>query len=220
MNREELKEMINYGASEIFRSNTGTITNEEIDDLLKRGEERTRKQEAEINNAIKDSEGNILDLGMASINIYEFEGSNYLEKKREDEAALVQAYYQNLEKTLGSRRSLKTDPFAKEERKIFFIKPKIIRLPEYHFYQEREKLLDLLNKEAELKANCSIIRRDNGDMDDELPDEETDLKEKLLGTGMADWTKNDFHNFMRGCERFGRERFDKIQQVTNSLISF
>lgn len=86
MNKDDLKSLINFGANEIFKSTTGTITDEDIDQLLKRGEERTNLLAAKINKKLDNHEKN-LDLNVHSINIYEFEGDDYLEKKKEDEAA-------------------------------------------------------------------------------------------------------------------------------------
>lgn len=48
LNKEELQGLISHGASEIFKATTGTITEGDIDDLLKRGEERTRIKNQEI----------------------------------------------------------------------------------------------------------------------------------------------------------------------------
>ncbi len=48
MNKEELEGLINFGASEIFKAQGSTITDDDIDNLLKRGEERTNKQNREL----------------------------------------------------------------------------------------------------------------------------------------------------------------------------
>jgi len=48
MNKEELENLINFGASEIFKAGGSTISDENIDNLLKRGEERTLQQNKEL----------------------------------------------------------------------------------------------------------------------------------------------------------------------------
>lgn len=106
---------------------------------------------------------------------------------------------------MGTRRQPKYDSINKDPG--LKPKPKIVRLPEWHFYQERERLLELLNTEAEIKCNVSFIRREG---DDELPYPERQEKDKLLQTGHQDWMKQDYYNFIKGCERFGRESFEKI----------
>ena len=203
MDKEDQKSLINFGANEIFKSESGTITDEDIDQLLIRGEERTRREEAKINKRV-EAKAN-LDLNVASINIYEFEGDDYLTKKKADEIALQNAYYENLEKNLGTRRQPKYDSIRTTDN-TFKPKPKQVRLPEWHFYQDRDRLLDLLNKEAEIKCNISIIRREG---DDELPWDERQEKDNLLTTGLSDWMKQDYYNFIKGCERFGRTSFEK-----------
>jgi SWI/SNF-related matrix-associated actin-dependent regulator of chromatin subfamily A member 5 len=53
MNKEELEGLINFGASEIFKAQGSTITDEDIDNLLKRGEERTRQQNLELDEKLQ-----------------------------------------------------------------------------------------------------------------------------------------------------------------------
>ena len=48
MSREELEGLINFGASEIFKSVDGTVTDEDIDKLLKRGEDMTLRKAKEL----------------------------------------------------------------------------------------------------------------------------------------------------------------------------
>lgn len=52
MNKEEMEGLINYGASDIFKATGSTISDDQIDELLKRGEERTKQQNKEIEQRI------------------------------------------------------------------------------------------------------------------------------------------------------------------------
>lgn len=54
MNKEELEGLINYGASDIFKATGSTISDAEIDELLKRGEERTIQQNKELDERLKN----------------------------------------------------------------------------------------------------------------------------------------------------------------------
>ena len=38
------------------------------------------------------------------------------------------------------------------------------------------------------------------------------MKERLLDTGFKNWTKNDYLNFISGCEKYGRTNYDKISK--------
>ncbi len=35
----------------------------------------------------------------------------------------------------------------------------------------------------------------------------------MLKTGFTDWSKNDFNNFIAGCEKFGRNNFTEIAKL-------
>ena len=48
LTKEELEKLVNYGATEIFKSQHGTISDENIDDLLKRGQAITDRKAAEL----------------------------------------------------------------------------------------------------------------------------------------------------------------------------
>ena len=63
------------------------MTDEDIDVLLQRGEEKTRKVNKEIDDKMSKHK-NLLDLAMTEINVYEFENENYLNKKKQDERIL------------------------------------------------------------------------------------------------------------------------------------
>ena len=52
MSKEEMEGLINFGASDIFKALGSTITDENIDSLLKRGEERTIKQNKELDDKL------------------------------------------------------------------------------------------------------------------------------------------------------------------------
>ena len=88
--KDELKDMIQFGASEIFRS-SGTITDEDIEILLERGERKTREQSSKLN-SMMDQKKNILDLAINDLNFYEFEDVDYQKKKRDDEIAINEAF--------------------------------------------------------------------------------------------------------------------------------
>lgn len=78
---------MNHGFSEIFKCKGGTITDEDIEQLLKRGEDRTKQMEEEISKRVEEQAKGILDLNIASINIYDYQGQDYHQKRKEDEAA-------------------------------------------------------------------------------------------------------------------------------------
>lgn len=147
---------------------------------------------------------------MSSINVYEFEGDDY-QKKKKDDKKIVQKAQKTREKkkTLATRRSAKTTDYIQFEKKV-------IKMPKYHLYQNRERMMELLNKENDLKYNAMIMRDQRQivpESFERLDDEEEKEKDRLIDSGFTSWTKNDFLAFVRGNELYGRQNFEKITQV-------
>lgn len=215
MNKEELEGLITHGASEIFKASKGTFTEEDIDDLLKRGEERTKIQNEQLDSEIKKKTEKMYkyiiiisrsDLGINSINIYEFEGDNYLDRHKKDKEAINTAKVTSISAQQSSRRAGKPEfPFQSEK--------KVIKLLEYHLFEEKEKLLELLNKENEFKHNANIFRENRLSVPESLErlsNEDEIEKQRLLDLAFTNWTKNDYYAFIRGNEKYGRTNFKKI----------
>ena len=53
MSKEDLENMVNYGASEIFKASEGTITEDNLEDLLRRGQAKAEKMHAEVEEHMK-----------------------------------------------------------------------------------------------------------------------------------------------------------------------
>lgn len=77
LSKDELMTMVTFGADEVFKSRRATVTDEEIDAILARGEERTRSEQARIQ---KDMQHNLssftLDSG-GEQSIYLFDSKDY-----------------------------------------------------------------------------------------------------------------------------------------------
>jgi len=41
----------------------------------------------------------------------------------------------------------------------------------------------------------------------------------LQETGLKEWTKLDFNNFITGCEKYGRNNFEQIAQIVGKTIA-
>ena len=103
LSKEEMKDMLQFGANVIFKAQNGTFSEEMIDELLIRGEIQTKKMNDEIEKKIQDH-ANLLNLGMNSINIFEFMNEN----NKEDVEALDEAFATELEKEGRLTRREKT----------------------------------------------------------------------------------------------------------------
>jgi SWI/SNF-related matrix-associated actin-dependent regulator of chromatin subfamily A member 5 len=82
---------------------------------------------------------------------------------------------------------------------------------DFQFFPQR--LQELLNKERDAylakRADVEVNEPEKPDYG-ELTAEEEAEKEQLLGAGFVTWSRRDYQAFVRGCEKFGRNSFDKI----------
>ena len=78
-----MKNMIKFGASITLKATEGTVTSENIDKILERGEAKTQELNEKLNEKIKKNQ-NISDLSLSTVNIFDFA----YEKEKEDEEAL------------------------------------------------------------------------------------------------------------------------------------
>lgn len=148
--------------------------------------------------------------------MYEFEGADYNDKKKADDQAVNEAQLEQLQKQLifGRRAGKKEGSYHVEKKVELFYKT--IKLQEHHFYENKDRLLELLEKENDLKYNAAILRERREIVPsslEELPKEEDEEKERLLNTGFSDWNKNEYALFIRACEKFGRHNHEKISNV-------
>lgn len=80
MNKDELKDLVTYGSKVIFKAQEGTLQNQDLDMLLERGEQRAIEMNKKVENYLQKNKEQLFDLGINSINVYEFEGADYKEK--------------------------------------------------------------------------------------------------------------------------------------------
>ena len=158
------------------------------------------------------------------------------------EKRLAKSY--NLNEQFNSMINVGAKGAGPKDKKI------VIKLPEFQFYENRERLVEILTKQAEweqaqklkmllAQAPKSVSTEQKpeevketkeeqkaSEMTDEtekeiaenhgLTNEEKEEKEKLLCTGFLEWNKDEFHNFVRGCEKFGRKDYKAISEVLKS----
>ncbi len=93
LSRDQMKEMLQFGANVIFKADKGTMSQQKIQELLSRGESKTQQLNQEVDRKLKSKVATALDLGMNSINIFDC----FLEGKKEDAEAMDQALARSLE---------------------------------------------------------------------------------------------------------------------------
>eukprot|EP01132_Coremiostelium_polycephalum_P000977 gene977-1243_t len=231
LNPDELLSMVRFGADDIFRSKDSTITDEEIDVILQKGEEKTNQ----INDRLKDLAKNPIKLTMDG-NLYDYNGVNYAKNhqntfnsnfwagdfKRERKAA-ANVDNEEFMKMVGGA----TKKVEKKEKKVK--PPKQIPIHDFQFYPTRltqlydketkayEKKLEWYERREKEKPNATAEenKEDEPDFGD-LTNEEQELKEKLLKNGFGNWNRNDFRSFIRGCELYGRKAYKNIAETVET----
>ena len=214
LTKEEMKEMLQYGANIIFKATNGTMTDEQIDDVLTRGETKTNALSQEVEEKLKAQQANLTDFSMNSINIFDFMQADE-KRKREDAEAMDEMLAKELQADFRTRREKMKGPNyaegkqGKREPKL----EKRVVVAEHHFYNNRDVLQELLQKEED---------HANNRYDESCPPltaEEARLKDDLLATGWRDWNKGDFNNFVTGCEKFGRKNYELIAELVNKPLA-
>lgn len=205
LSKQELKEIIHYGASTIFKTTGGTLKEEDVDHLLLRGEQKAEQMNSKIDDALNKTGEHLFDLAMDSINIYEFAGDDYLKKKEEDEHIVTRAIDEEYENYKLKKRLAKFEGQNLNDQNWVGGKDgarpqKLYRVHEHQFYPDKDRLEDLINK------------------DDRLTPEEEQEKAELKSKGFVSWTKNDFYSFIRAVEKYGRENTLEIAEHVGKSI--
>ncbi|KAI1988522.1 chromatin remodeling complex Adenosinetriphosphatase [Ophidiomyces ophidiicola] len=238
--KDELLSMIQHGAASVF-SNTAAntfskdISEDDIDKILKKGEERT----AELNK--KYEKLGIDDLQkFTSDNAYEWNGEDFTNRKkdiglnwinpakreRKEQSYSIDNYYRQTIPT-GGRTA---DPKPKVPRA-----PKQIPVHDWQFFPPR--LRELQDKETayfhkEIGYKAVLPEGTEEDLSDReaereleqqeidnaipLTEEEKIEKEKLSDQGFATWNRRDFQQFINGSAKFGRIDYDGIATEVDS----
>jgi len=241
--KEELLGMIQHGAEKVFEgaansafANKGGISDDDIDAILRRGEERTAQLNA------KYEKLGIDDLQkFTSDSAYEWNGQDFNATKKKDiglawinptkrERKVINMsendYYKGVLNTGGRT----VDPKPKVPRP-----PKQQAMHDYQFFNE--KLQDLQEKETAhwRKANeikAPLAEGTDEDLEQRQQDQELEQqaidsaeplseaeqaeKDKLASEGFADWNKRDFQQFINGSAKYGRNNYAGIAQEVDS----
>ena len=246
LGKNDLMAMVRFGADEIFASKQKTITDEDIDTLLKRGEERTQEEAAKIES---DVQHNLANFSLTTIDepeqsLFNFEGANY--KGAKGGAGLMINLPQRERKRNYDVDEYFRDALRQGDKPAASREPKKRRGPPMHDFQffNKVELEALLAKEDELalkKHEAALFIKDlrnrakqdpdgvdgeaskrademeaNLDVDYELPVKEAVRKERLLKEGFGDWTRKDLRAFLNATERHGRRDVDSVARETST----
>ena len=240
--KDELLGMIQHGAASVFTEDSGAalsaekgVSEDDIDAILRKGEERT----AELNK--KYEKLGIDDLQkFSSESAYEWNGKDFTERKkdiginwinpakreRKEQFYSIDKYYRQALAT-GGRTS---DPKPKAPRA-----PKQISIHDWQFFppglQElQEKETAYFHKEIGYKAQLpegpeeELSEREaerdleQQEIDNAVPltEEEQTKKAKMSEEGFSNWNRRDFQQFINGSAKFGRNDYAGIATEVDS----
>eukprot|EP00750_Incisomonas_marina_P004267 INCI13456.10.p1 GENE.INCI13456.10~~INCI13456.10.p1 ORF type:complete len:950 (-),score=209.41 INCI13456.10:1722-4571(-) len=162
LSKEELDAMVRFGADTVFKAEGSTITDDDIDAILAKGEEKTAKLNEKLQQNVQHSLSNFsLDSGKS---LYDFNDEDFAAKPDHDPLAAIAMvplqerkrkknynesdYYRDLQ-SVDSRSSGGGSRQAK---------PKSIQMHDFQFFNQ-ERIKELFQKEFELSnQKRSIIR--------------------------------------------------------------
>ena len=238
--KEDLVNMIQHGAADVFETNGPTgvlgsksdLTDDDIDKLLQEGEEKTKKLNARYEKLGIDDLQNF-----SSENAYEWNGEDFTasrkkdigvqwinpsKRERKEQSYSMDKYYRQALSTGG--RTADTKPKAPRA-------PKQIQIHDYQFFpaalgdlQDRETawfrkeigykvpLPDGEEEDEERRKEEQALEQQEIDDATPLTEEEQEQKEQMSQEGFADWNRRDFQQFINGSAKYGRKNYEGISE--------
>ncbi|CAI5467210.1 unnamed protein product [Closterium sp. Yama58-4] len=232
VNKDELLQMVRFGAEKVFTSANTTITDADVDRIIAKGEEATAELDAKMRKFTEDA----IKFKMDDTALYSL-GEGEKEEERPDLKKLVTENWvepsrrerkKNYSEAEYYRQAMRMGPPSQPKSKEARL-PKMPVLHDFQFFntarlselfdkEAKAKLVKLFDKKA--KAKLQALERQAArkeakeggepfEEDDEQPilmltDEEQEEKLTLLNQGFKSWTRKDFNQFLRLCEKYGR----------------
>ncbi|KAI1289743.1 SWI/SNF-related matrix-associated actin-dependent regulator of chromatin subfamily A member 5 [Halotydeus destructor] len=227
LGKDEMLGMIRHGAEQIFASKDSDITDEDIDAILRKGEDKTEEMKKKLESMGESNLRNLtLDTGEIS-SVYQFEGEDYREKqklaglawieppKRERKANYaVDAYFRDALRVSEPRAPKAPRPPKQPNVQDFqFFPPRLFELLDKEIYTYRKSVGYKVPKNPDLGSDAAKIQREEQKLIDDsepLTEEEFQEKEELLQEGFNNWTRRDFNQFIKANEKYGRDDMDSI----------
>ncbi|KAJ6911784.1 ISWI chromatin-remodeling complex ATPase CHR11 isoform X1 [Populus alba x Populus x berolinensis] len=218
VNKDELLQMVRFGAEMVFSSKDSTITDEDIDRIIAKGEEATAELDAKMKKFTEDAIKFKMD---DNAELYDFDDDK--DENKFDFEKIVGENWIEPPKRERKRNYSESEYFKQTMRQGGPAKPKeprIPRMPQLHDFQffNTQRLSELYEKEVRylMQAHQKNQLKDTIDVDepeetrDPLTSEELEEKERLLEEGFSSWSRRDFNTFIRACEKYGRNDLKSI----------
>lgn len=228
----DITKIIQFGAQKLIGKGTGEGDSEEeymIEDQIERILEYSVAKTETLQKELSDLERRY-DLKSFTINskqehdMYVFDGENYNGKKKEEEL-LVDDKIEIIDFGARERKQQNYDinkyyqtafnivPVCKEKKKIIGWRHQANGGYDHQFFNV-EELDKLEEKEETWKELIELSKSENKevekDPEKEFTEKDQKRMEQLLSEGFGNWSKKDLAYFIRGCEKYGRDAYEKI----------
>ncbi|KAK8539334.1 hypothetical protein V6N13_104424 [Hibiscus sabdariffa] len=218
VNKDELLQMVRFGAEMVFSSKDSTITDEDIDRIIAKGEAATAELDAKMKKFTEDAIKFKMD---DNAELYDFDDDK--DESKLDFKKIVSENWIEPPRRERKRNYSESEYFKQTMRQSAPAKPKeprIPRMPQLHDFQffNTQRLSELYEKEVRflMQTHQKNNVKDSIDVDepeeggDPLTAEELEEKERLLEEGFSSWSRKDFNTFTRACEKYGRNDIKNI----------
>ncbi|GMT19600.1 hypothetical protein PFISCL1PPCAC_10897 [Pristionchus fissidentatus] len=235
LGKDEMLDMIRHGADQVFAGKDSTITDDDIDTILKKAEEKTEEMnkklstlgESSLRNFTIDTEKEGED---KAFTVYNFEGVDYKGKQKTNVGKFwieppKRERKANYAVDLYFKEAMKGGPVEGKAAKA--PRPKLPAVFDFQFYPRRlfelfdkeiflhrqnlgwkaPKPTDCTGKEAEKRQKEEQKKIDNAVP---LTEDEQAEREELLSQGLSQWSRRDFSQFIKANEKWGRNDIDNI----------
>ncbi|XP_017633850.1 ISWI chromatin-remodeling complex ATPase CHR11-like [Gossypium arboreum] len=218
VNKDELLQMVRFGAEMVFSSKDSTITDEDIDRIIAKGEAATAELDAKMKKFTEDAIKFKMD---DTAELYEFDDDK--DENKFDIKKIASENWIEPPKRERKRNYSESEYFKQTLRQGGPAKPKEPRIPrmpqllDFQFFNT-QRLSELYEKEVRylMQTHQKNQVKDTIDVDepeergDPLTAEELEEKERLLEEGFSSWSRRDFNTFIRACEKYGRNDIKSI----------
>jgi len=225
LNKDEMANMIRHGASHIFSSKEGELSDMDIDQLLERGEKRTLEQNAKLAELGESSLRTFTLDTKEEKSVYNFEGEDFRDKQREEIGLhwiappkrerkanyAVDAYFKEALRTGANEPKAHKAPRPPKQpivQDFQFYPGRLFELLDQEIYHYRNSVGYKVPMNPDLGPDAKRLQKEEQkkiDEAEELTEEEHQEKEDLLKEGFSNWNKRDFNQFIRLNEKYGRE---------------
>ncbi|XP_013789929.2 SWI/SNF-related matrix-associated actin-dependent regulator of chromatin subfamily A member 5-like [Limulus polyphemus] len=228
LGKDEMLGMIRHGANHIFASKDSEITDEDVDAILEKGEQKTEALQKKLESLGESSLRNFT-LDTPGESVYKFEGEDYREKqkasgmhwieppKRERKANYaVDAYFREALRVSEPKAPKAPRPPKQPNIQDFqFFPPRLFELLDKEIYYFRKTIGYKVPQNPELGADADRVQQEEQQKIDEaepLTEEEIAEKEKLLTEGFTNWSRRDFNQFVKANEKYGRDDIENVSR--------